>query len=91
MDELEIIPLCGAGKIRLGMNKVEIREAIGSIPENIPAHSNSAIEFPENDYFLESAIQITYSKDTGLVDWIGLASTTTFRLNCFFKVSICSH
>ncbi|MEZ8306378.1 hypothetical protein AB6C40_19300 [Vibrio splendidus] len=80
MDELEIIPLCGAGKIRLGMNKVEIREAIGNIPEDIPAHSNSGIEFPENDYFLESAIQITYSKDTGLVDWICFNDNIPFKL-----------
>ncbi|MCG7586873.1 hypothetical protein [Photobacterium sp. OFAV2-7] len=80
MGEVEIIPLCGAGKIQLGMSKGEIREAIGSTPDNIPSHTNSGIEFQECDYFLENAIQVSYSKDTGLVDWIGFNDNIPLKL-----------
>ena len=80
MNEFEIIPLKGVGKIKLGMNQTDLREAVGSPEENIPGHTNSGIDFPENDYFLENAIQVTYDPETGLVDWIGFNDNIPFKL-----------
>lgn len=80
MNELEIIPFNGAGKIKLSMNQDDLRAAVGSPSDNITAHTNSGIEFPESDYFLESAIQVTYDSITGLVDWIGFNDNIPFKL-----------
>ena len=38
------------------------------------------IETPECDYFLESAIQVTYESKSGLVDWIGINNNVPFSL-----------
>ena len=80
MNELEIIPFNGVGKIKLGMNQDDLRSVVGSSADNLPAHTNAGIEFPESDYFLESAIQVTYDPNTGLVDWIGFNDDIPFKL-----------
>ena len=40
MNEFEIIPFNGVGKIKLGMNQDDLRAAVGSPADNIPAHNN---------------------------------------------------
>ncbi len=57
MKELEIILLHGIGKLKLGMNQEDLRAAAGSPASNVPTHTSSGIEFPDSDYFLDSAIQ----------------------------------
>lgn len=68
MNEIEIAPFDGIGNIKLGMTQEAVRAAIESPADSIPAHTNAGIKFPESDYFLESAIQVTYEPETGLVD-----------------------
>jgi len=80
MNEIEILPFDGIGSIKLGMTKEAVREAIGSPADNIPARTNAGIKCPESDYFLESAIQITYEPKTGLVNWIGINDNVPFIL-----------
>jgi len=81
MKEIEIVTFDGIGNIKLGMTQESVREVIGSPADNIPAHTNAGIEFPESDYFLESAIQVTYESKTGLVNWIGINDNAPFNLN----------
>ena len=80
MNEIELVPFNGIGNIKLGMTQEAVRAAIGCPADNIPAHSNAGIEFPESDYFLESAIQVTYDPKSGLVDWIGINDNAPFNL-----------
>jgi hypothetical protein len=81
MNEFEIVPFDGIGHIKLGITQEAVRAAIGSPADNIPAHTNTGIEFPESDYFLEKTIQVTYEPKTGLVDWISINDNAPFNLN----------
>ena len=80
MKAIEISPHQGIGKIKIGMKQEDVREAISSPADNIPAHSASGIEFPESDYFLESSIQVTYETSTGNVDWIAINDNVPFKV-----------
>jgi len=83
MIEFEIDPFDGIGSIKLGMKQEAVRAAIGRPVDNTSAHTSSGIYFPESDYFLESAIQVTYAPETGLVDWIGVNDNA--QVNLYFK------
>ncbi|NAX42326.1 MULTISPECIES: hypothetical protein [unclassified Vibrio] len=77
---IEVLPFKGVGKLKLGMSKEEIRKAVGSPADNIPAHTSSGIAFQESDYFLESSIQVTYDQETGQANWIAINNNISSKV-----------
>lgn len=80
MNKIEVYPFDGIGDVKLGMTQDAVRAVIDGPVDEVPAHSHVGIDWPKSDYFLGSAIHVTYEPKTGLIDWIGINDSVPFDL-----------